>query len=1062
MIKNRVPITRILIVTMAVIFAYALSYVGMGHAEASSIELRPDATGRIRIDYPILVEAGDTLSVPAGTTVEFKGNGSIFVRGRLDLGMTPWHGSSTRGISELARGTRITYSGSMVPIAVRGGTLAAFNVNFSGEKFLNAFQGASVFISSSTIETEKSGAILSVYQDSSIDIQSSVLRSIRRSDPSGAMDPSGYALIEIFSSSNATMTDMRIESPWSSVALAVYNQSRLRVDDSRFINCHTGIATFNGSGVRGVGNSFACAVQSHTAYNGSSIDLLEKRKECCARVIFVPGLQGSRLYRKESYLWFGAIPLENQLWEPDSMNDVRKLFLNASGTSILSGIYSRNIIDRINIFGSHDSQMLRGLSPSIYSGFIAYLRKLKNEKIIDGHVTFPYDWRMGLREARDSGLADLIRREASLASNEKVILISHSFGGFLVKDALSTLEVEGKKDVVQAVIYAAFPETGAPQAVFAGIHGDRQSILHGFIMDFSAAIRLAANMPSAHLLTPSMYFAGKIAIEFMNKKTGEKSSYTAGSGTTGSGHSLTGVHSWLLQRIRSADRQQGQQYDSPAIQKLSVIPSQDVGRKEESEKNELYGQSAVLENAFRTYSIIGIGLPTPIGMLYRYDPCVPPMRKSFSDFGSASPCLNSAVLTRVTGYSGQGDGVVAFDGKNRRSGSDSLIALAGSNFKNNAAIGHSDFMESPEVQRVITAMIKATSSPASDPFYDSASGTGSDLSNPWIHTGTVNGLDISGFVEGAVNIHVPGAASTTSIAPLQIITLNQAQKIQKISGMPPALAVTTATNSADGWSFGSAGTYNGASLRSLADQSVSITFSESKDSSAGSTGSGSSDSGTGGVTTRITESFSDIDIGFGSIVHVGTQYVTEDPSHVLVIDVDADGKGDIHVFPDKPQIPSSGEADTGAGVGAGTGGSLSGSSSMPVMSTYESRKSAALSSIHDAMVSLAQLEMYPLRRSGMTMLTQAERFIRAGNPTFALLAMRKRQARLADIAAQYGRRLERIQNSLILGAIPGVRSGSDRARKEAEIRKIQAYLRDLARLKIILRTAEQKVIDLLS
>ncbi len=1054
------------IVVMAVIFAHSVLFVGIRNAEASSIELKPDAAGHISIDYPILVEAGDTLSVPAGTVVEFKGNGSIFVRGRLDLGMTPWHGSSTRGASDLARGTRITYSGSMVPIAVRGGMLAAFNVNFSGEKFINAFQGASVFVSSSTIETEKNGAILSVYQNSSIDMESSVIRSIRKPDPSGAMDPSGYALMEIFSNSNATMTDMRIESPWASVALAVYNQSNIRVDDSRFINCHTGIATFNGSSVHGVGNSFACAVQSHTAYNDSSISLLEKRKECCARVIFVPGLQGSRLYRKESNLWFGAIPLENQLWEPDSTNDVRKLFLNASGTSILSGIYSRDIIDRINIFGLHDSQMLRGLSPSIYSGFVAYLKKLKNEKTIDGYVTFPYDWRVGLREARDIGLADLIRHEASLASNEKVILIAHSFGGFLVKDALSTLEVEGKKDVVQAVIYAAFPETGAPQAIFAGIHGDRQSILHGFIMDFGAAIRLAANMPSAHLLTPSMYFAGKMAIEFMNKKTGEKTSYSADAGISGGGYSLAGVHSWLLQRIRSADRQQGRQYDSPAIRNLSVTPSQSVSRNEESEKNELYGQSAVLENAFRTYSIIGIGLPTPVGMLYRYAPCIPPIRKSFSDFGSASPCLNSATLTRVTEYSGQGDGVVAFDGKNRRSGSDSLIALAESNTKNSAAIGHSDFMESPEVQRVITAMIKATSSPASDPFYDSASGTGSGSSNPWIYTGITHGLDISGFVEGTVNIRVPVSASTTSIAPLQIITLNQAQKIQRISGMPSALAITTATNSADGWSFGSAGTYDGASLRSLADQSVSITFSESKDSSVGSTGSGSgsSDPGTGGVTTRITESFSDIDIGFGSIVHVDTQYVTEDPSHVLVIDVDADGKGDMHVFPDKPQVPASGGADTGVGTGAGTGGSSSGSgsSSAPVMPTYESRKAAALSSIRDAMASLTQLEMYPLRRSGMTMLTQAERYIRAGNPTFALLAMRKRQARLADIAAQYGKSLERIQNSLILGAIPGIRSGSDRAKKEAEIRKIQAYLRDLARLKIILRIAEQKVIDLLS
>jgi len=93
-------------------------------------------------------------------------------------------------------------------------------------------------------------------------------------------------------------------------------------------------------------------------------------------VAFLPGLEASRLYKPGMFF-------ENQLWEPNRNDDVRKLYLNSDGTPQDSGIYVRGDIDQIY-----------GLFNNIYAGFHDSMQKLVDDKVIREFEVLPYDWRL--------------------------------------------------------------------------------------------------------------------------------------------------------------------------------------------------------------------------------------------------------------------------------------------------------------------------------------------------------------------------------------------------------------------------------------------------------------------------------------------------------------------------------------------------------------------------------------------------------------------------------------------------------------------------------------------
>ncbi len=227
-------------------------------------------------------------------------------------------------------------------------------------------------------------------------------------------------------------------------------------------------------------------------------DPAEEHVLCCSNILFIPGFEGSRLYRDEKGLLGRFLGTStNTLWEPNRNDDVRKLFMNASGNSLDSAIYTKDIIDSAFGFG-------------IYKNFITMMNGVVAEKIINQWVAFPYDWRYSA-DTVVSGSDFLLNAVLSLASTSKtgkVGIVAHSNGGLVTKMLIKKMEGLGLSSLIDKIIFVAVPEFGTPQAIAGLLHGDKQSILGGLILSQSVARQMGEYSPGAYGLLPSAsYFS---------------------------------------------------------------------------------------------------------------------------------------------------------------------------------------------------------------------------------------------------------------------------------------------------------------------------------------------------------------------------------------------------------------------------------------------------------------------------------------------------------------------------------------------------------------------------
>lgn len=198
-------------------------------------------------------------------------------------------------------------------------------------------------------------------------------------------------------------------------------------------------------------------------------------------VIFIPGLQGSRLYTQGSFF-------ENQLWEPNWNADVVKLYMDEFGHSINNDIYTNDIIDEA--FGYN-----------IYKKFISFMDEMVDDNVITTWRAMPYDWRYDI----DDDLNSLIEELESLDNDYDVTIITHSNGGLVVKALLQKLEEEDSYllDSVDRVIMVAAPQLGTPKAIASMLHGYDLDQAKGIILNKKTARGLAEHMPSAFNLLPA-------------------------------------------------------------------------------------------------------------------------------------------------------------------------------------------------------------------------------------------------------------------------------------------------------------------------------------------------------------------------------------------------------------------------------------------------------------------------------------------------------------------------------------------------------------------------------
>jgi len=223
--------------------------------------------------------------------------------------------------------------------------------------------------------------------------------------------------------------------------------------------------------------------------------------DCNDNVLFIPGIEASRLYDTEGG--------EKQLWEPNSDADALQLTMTPTGASTREDIYTRDVLDEAYIPTA---------GPNVYKSFIAQMNTLKNENKIADWKAAPYDWRLSLDQILTSGLQtgahisylnatdtpyiiQQLKHLASTSRTGKVTIIAHSNGGLVAKALMQKLGATTTADLIDKVIFVAVPQTGTPATVGALLHGKDQSI--PFRLSAAAARSVSQNMPSVYNLLPS-------------------------------------------------------------------------------------------------------------------------------------------------------------------------------------------------------------------------------------------------------------------------------------------------------------------------------------------------------------------------------------------------------------------------------------------------------------------------------------------------------------------------------------------------------------------------------
>ena len=227
---------------------------------------------------------------------------------------------------------------------------------------------------------------------------------------------------------------------------------------------------------------------------------------CCSNILFLPGLEASRLYRDEPSV-FVLGTSTNRLWEPNRNNDVRKLFLNTDGSSIDPTVYAGGPISKA--LGVKD----------IYGSFMDFLDGLVQKGAVNEWRPFGYDWREPIQDVVNTdtvrattteSLINTVQELASRSKTGKVTLVAHSNGGLVAKYLVKTLAGMGKEGLIDSVISVAVPYLGTPQAILGLLHGDNQSIFGGLLLKKTVAKELGMNMSSTYSLIPSAAYFTKV------------------------------------------------------------------------------------------------------------------------------------------------------------------------------------------------------------------------------------------------------------------------------------------------------------------------------------------------------------------------------------------------------------------------------------------------------------------------------------------------------------------------------------------------------------------------
>lgn len=228
--------------------------------------------------------------------------------------------------------------------------------------------------------------------------------------------------------------------------------------------------------------------------------------DCFSNVLFLPGIEGSRLYWTDPSCIL--INCENKLWVPNRDDDVEKLYM-ATGTSLLQNIYAKE-----------DDILLDGpFGANFYKALAGDMNSMVASSMINAWKPIAYDWRYGYDQLLSGGLdidgkiyydvptsfpyiVEELYALASSSKTKKVTIVAHSNGGLLAKALIQKLEDSGRADLVDNLILVASPQLGTPQAIGALLHGYDATKLR-FYVGKSTQRKLAHDMSMTYNLLPS-------------------------------------------------------------------------------------------------------------------------------------------------------------------------------------------------------------------------------------------------------------------------------------------------------------------------------------------------------------------------------------------------------------------------------------------------------------------------------------------------------------------------------------------------------------------------------
>ncbi|MES2437300.1 MAG: right-handed parallel beta-helix repeat-containing protein [Patescibacteria group bacterium] len=401
---------------------------------------------------------------------------------------------------------------------------------------INVFNNSIVKISDSTISYHGMGSALAAFNSSNFNLTKATLLN---STITGSLQNAVLA----YSQTNMIIASSTIQDAQES-GLMSFNGAHITVTSSIFQNNKRGIELH---GVVGGSISHSSIKDNHedsilsttehafdarnnwwgdsTGPNPEPANVLftpwlledpEKKDICCSNVLFLPGLQASRLYKPR------VLTNGDQLWEPNIDTDIFDLLLNEDGKSIYENIYTKDIVDEINIIPFH--------RPTIYKSFMKAMDDLVDKKLINQWKAAPYDWRLDytdiiskdikLENGASYNLIALFKSLAESSKSKKVTIVAHSNGGLLSKALIDEIRKENLEYLLDDVIFVAVPQLGTPKALASLLHSDEQVYLQGFIMSKKGSRLLAENMPSAYNLLPSKVYLERSTIPVVQIASG--------------------------------------------------------------------------------------------------------------------------------------------------------------------------------------------------------------------------------------------------------------------------------------------------------------------------------------------------------------------------------------------------------------------------------------------------------------------------------------------------------------------------------------------------------------